>query len=170
MTDKRKRFWQLFLMTGVLLAALTVSACTRSASTPPPDLAAANDVAGSVSSEQATMDAVRDSLLTQEARQTLEASGLEAVTEEVAVIVNTPEPTIDTPGATTAADAFEYVVQNGEWIYSIASKFNIDPDELIAELVAMIVALGRQRGGECACHILIEHDSLAERNACGFRP
>lgn len=116
----------------ILIAALLAAGCTRSASTAVPDFNATNSAAGFVSPEQATMDAVRDSLLTQEARQTQQSVNLPPVTATATPIVNTPQPTNPPPTATPAVEAFEYTVQQGEWIYSIASKFKVDPDKLIA--------------------------------------
>lgn len=133
----------------VMTIALTVGACTRSASTPPPDTGASNGTSGEMTGQQATMEAVRSALLT----QTAQAQA--PVEEPTATAEPTEMPATDTPEASptddaeptadgTAADATdepaaatdpsgstEYTVLQGEWVYSIANKFGVDPQAII---------------------------------------
>ncbi len=115
----------------IALFVFALSACTRSASTPPPAAEDAEE-GGAQSETQATMDAVRSAILTQTAQA--EAGGLPTATPTEA-----PAETEETPGAgtTPAATAtplgqeIEYTVQPGDWIFKIAREFNVDPQEII---------------------------------------
>lgn len=111
------------------LAAVAIG-CTRSASTPP--AADTGELSIEEISQRATMDAVRDAILTQESEPQIQLPTAtstppptaSAPTQTPVVVVNSP-----TPGA---AQTQTYVVQPGEWVYSIARKFSIDPDDIIA--------------------------------------
>jgi LysM repeat protein len=116
--------------------ALGLTACTRSASTPP---SAEEEVSPDTqtSDTQATMDAVRSAILT----QTAQASEAEVVGEGTLTVVapaESPTPTVSgtpptatpTPTATSSAE-LEYTVQSGDWIWKIARNFNVDPQDII---------------------------------------
>jgi LysM repeat protein len=138
-----------FLLVSLAAAALFVGACTRSASTPPPDSNIQTEGSGEVSGQQGTMEAVRAALLTQNADSatggslgptstftpspeaptaTNEASSNNpTASATLAVVVNTPTPRPN-QGATQ-----EYTVQAGDWVYSVARQFGVDPEVIIAE-------------------------------------
>ena len=113
------------------LLAVVAIGCTRSASTPP-----ASSDTGQLSIEEidqkATMNAVRDAILTQESEPQIQLPTATSTppptppeaTQTPVIVVNSP-----TPGA---AQTQTYVVQPGEWVYSIARKFEIDPNDIIA--------------------------------------
>jgi membrane-bound lytic murein transglycosylase D len=128
---------------GVLISlaialAIGLAACTRSASTALPSPGAGEQSAGTLTGQQATMEAVRSALLT----QTAQAAASTVPTEKP---TNTPAPTsaattsgaitpgAGTPAATSSAisGSGTYVVQPGEWVYSIARKFGVDPQAII---------------------------------------
>lgn len=131
-------------LVSLIVSALILGACTRSASTPP-----ATEGAGTVTTEenwqQATMDAVRFLLETQNALATAGISGGAGTPE-----FSTPEAAPDTPTATTeAATPTEalpptagpsptpgrpatYTLQDGEHPFCIARRFNVNPSELLA--------------------------------------
>jgi LysM repeat protein len=130
-------------LTGLAVASLIVlavllGACTRSAATPAPSTPQAQTTAG-LTGQQATMEAVRSALLTQTA-QAASGSGAATSTPLVVVTQGTPsapqatagtgtiQPT--TPAATTCGPS-TYTVLSGEWVYSIARKFNVDPQAII---------------------------------------
>jgi LysM repeat protein len=124
--------------------ALALGACTRSASTPPPDAAEAEGTPSGLSAQQATMEAVRAELLTQTAQAADGGEGAEQGTE-------TPEPTsvvaateaasqAPTTGATEAATAAPtrqsgvpatYTLHEGEHPFCIARRYDIDPVALL---------------------------------------
>lgn len=115
-----------------VLFAMIVVGCTRPASTAPPT----DELSIDEINQRATMDAVREAILTQThepdtiptatATQEIPTSTpTEAgATETPLVVVDTPTPLV---GQTQT-----YIVQPGEWVYSIARKFGVDPDALIA--------------------------------------
>jgi LysM repeat protein len=122
------------LVFGLLfLIASIIVGCTRSASTAP----VATDP-GSLTmdeiNQRATMDALQDAILTQSPEPDIDLP-----TEIPTIVVpdtpagptETPLVVIDTP-TPLVGQTQTYIVQPGEWIYSIARKFGIDPDTLIA--------------------------------------
>ncbi len=132
---------RILALVAISALALMVGACTRSASTPPPSEVAGAQAEDALSSQQATMEAVRAALLTQTA-QASEGGSMGATA--------TPEPTKQstpaTPGGATATPTVaaatptpaagdsgpvEYTVLPGEWVYSIARKFSVDPQAII---------------------------------------
>ena len=130
-------------LTGLAVASLIVlavllGACTRSAATPAPSTPQAQTTAG-MTGQQATMEAVRSALLTQTA-QAAAGSGAASATPLVVVTQGTPSaplatagtgtPQATTPAATTCGPS-TYTVLSGEWVYSIARKFNVDPQAII---------------------------------------
>lgn len=121
----------LHVITLVVLIALVVIGCTRSASTAPPS---DSELTIDEINQRATMDAVREAILTQThepdtvlptATNVIPTSTptASAPTETPLVVVDTPTPLV--------GDTQTYIVQSGEWVYSIARKFGIDPDALI---------------------------------------
>jgi LysM repeat protein len=44
---------------------------------------------------------------------------------------STPVPQVSTPARTQVASGTKYTVQEGEWVYSIARKFGVDPYAII---------------------------------------
>jgi len=115
----------------LIILTLGLSACTRSASTPPP----ATDEglpSGAQSETQATMDAVRSAILTQTAQ---------ALGDTSATSTPTPLPTsdplvsataeADEPTATQEGQIIEYTVLAGDWIFKIAREFDVDPQAII---------------------------------------
>ena len=118
-------------LTIVVLIILTLglTACTRSASTPPP---ATNEglPSGAQSETQATMDAVRSAILT----QTAQALGDPISTSTPLPVSDplvSPTPDPDQPTATPEIQVTTYVVVSGDWIFKIAREFNVDPQAII---------------------------------------
>jgi LysM repeat protein len=123
---------------SLILMALFLGACTRTASTPVPT-AATGQTPSALTGQQATMEAVRSALLTQTA-QAANKSGatstpLVVVTQGTQSAAGTPGTPHATTAATTAAATTcgptSYTVLSGEWVYSIARKFGVDPQEII---------------------------------------
>ena len=118
-----------YLVPAILvIIALSFTACTRSASTPPPsDEGEAQDAP--VDDTQATMDAVRSGILTQTAQVSEGDEGEPTATNTPIVtgtlVVATPEATLTAMGIT------EYTVKQGDWIWQIARSFDVDPQEII---------------------------------------
>jgi|Deesub1362A_J573_1020465.scaffolds.fasta_scaffold00887_3 LysM repeat protein len=120
-----------FLAISVL--ALSVAACTRRLSTPPPP-----EEEGEISSAQATLEAMRAAIMTQQAAEE-QATSTPTPTLELptatatATVPPTPTPLEPTPTPRgNAGEPVEYTVQEGDWVYSIARKFGVDPEQLIA--------------------------------------
>lgn len=122
------------VITLIVLIAIVAVGCTRSASTAPPS---DSELTIDEINQRATMDAIREAILTQTHEPdsvilTPTATSVvpttpptsAAPTETPLVVVDTPTPLV---GVTQS-----YIVQLGEWVYSIARKFGIDPDALIA--------------------------------------
>ncbi len=124
-----KKHLSFLVFATFIMLALTTTACTRSASTPPPsETEEATPQEGT--DTQATMDAVRSAILTQTA-QAGEVTPTEAPT-----VTETPEisgtPVAVTPEATpTSGEVTEYTVQPGDWIFKIARQFGVDPEDII---------------------------------------
>jgi LysM repeat protein len=130
-------------LTGLAIASLIVltlflGACTRTASTPVPT-AEKGQTPSALTGQQATMEAVRSALLTQTAQA---ASGSAATSTPLVVVMQgTPSAALGTgtPKATTVTTALApttcgpttYTVLQGEWVYSIARKFYVDPQAII---------------------------------------
>lgn len=119
-------------LVGLAVLALLIGACTRSASTPPPGSAEPDLPSEPMSAQQATMEAVRSALLTQTAQA---GTGLQE-TPVTAVAPATAMPTQTTAPAASeepSGPAYTtYIVQGGDWIYSIALKFEVEPEAIIA--------------------------------------
>ena len=114
--------------TILVIIALSFTACTRSASTPPPSEEGEAQEA-TADDTQATMDAARSRILTETA-QASEGAEVEPTATNTplvtgTLVVATPEATPTTVGVT------EYTVKPGDWIWQIARSFNVDPQEII---------------------------------------
>jgi LysM repeat protein len=119
----------------IILIAIVVVGCTRSASTAPPS--DSGNLTIDEINQRATMDAVRDAILT----QTHEPS-IEIPTATATILVPTSTPVVSDPTATppvvidtpipASGEPQLYLVQSGEHLYSIARKFGVDPTDLIA--------------------------------------
>jgi len=115
----------------LIIVTLGLTACTRSASTPPP----ATDEglpSGAQSETQATMDAVRSAILTQTAQALgvpLSTSTPTPLPTSDPLVTATPDP--DQPTATPEGGIIEYTVQPGDWIFKIARDFGVDPQAII---------------------------------------
>jgi len=123
------------MLVSVLVTASLLGACTRSASTPPPTTGGEPTASGD--SQQATMDAVRQALLTQnatggdeDATATLAPPTLTEAPTLPPTATHTPEPSPTFRPFTTQTQ--EYTVQAGDTVNSIAIRFGVDPDQLIA--------------------------------------
>ena len=118
-----------YLVPAILvIIALSFTACTRSASTPPPSEEGEAQEA-TADDQQATMDAARSRILTETA-QASEGAEVEPTATNTplvtgTLVVATPEATPTTVGVT------EYTVKPGDWIWQIARSFNVDPQEII---------------------------------------
>lgn len=123
---------QSLVLTLVLAFTLGVTACTRSASTPPPE-EGAQETPSVQSETQATMDAVRSAILTQTAQA--EGAGAATATPAEATVEPTGEAAATaTPMAeiaTATPGYIEYTVQPGDWIFKIARDYGVDPQAII---------------------------------------
>jgi LysM repeat protein len=124
-----KKHLRFLVFTVLIIIALTITGCTRSASTPPPS-ETEEVTPKEVDDTQATMDAVRSAILTQTAQ-----AG-EATATEAPAATETPEtsgtPVAVTPETTpTSGEITEYIVQPGDWIFKIARQFGVEPEEII---------------------------------------
>jgi LysM repeat protein len=132
MANQRLRTLFSFLIIAVFVLAL--SACTRSASTPPP-ATEEGGVTGAQSETQATMDAVRSAILTQTAQAGEGGLPTATPTEAPAEAQETPgaggTSVATSPTATPLGQEIEYTVQPGDWIFKIAREFDVDPQEII---------------------------------------
>ena len=118
-------------LTIVVLIILTLglTACTRSASTHPPETDEGLP-SGAQSETQATMDAVRSAILTQTAQALGDPISTSTPLPESDQLV-TPTPDPDQPTATPEVQVTTYVVVAGDWIFKIAREFNVDPQAII---------------------------------------
>lgn len=118
---------------GLLLIALlagTLSACTRSASTPPGT--AGEGETTPQTSQQATMEAVRNALLTQTAQAGEAETGGEEEGEPTEAPAATSTPVVSEGEPTAAEPTYvEYTVQEGDWLFKIADQFDVDPQAII---------------------------------------
>ena len=120
----------------VILSALLFSACTMSASTPPPVTPTTNL---SEIARQATETAIAKTPKAGETQvpETTEESLTDptATVSDAVVPTSTPEPAV-TADETEEPEVYEYAVPDsytlheGEFIYCIARRFNIHPEDL----------------------------------------
>ena len=112
----------------LVIIALSFTACTRSASTPPPSEEGEAQEAPADDTE-ATMDAARSGILTQTAQA---SEGDEGEPTATSTPLATGTPVVATPEATaTTLGVTEYTVKQGDWIWQIARSFDVDPQEII---------------------------------------
>jgi LysM repeat protein len=117
-------------LAGLLIFAILVGACTRSASTPP-STEPEEDTTGGQTSQQATMEAVRSALLTQTA-QAQEASQPTPTAESTSGPTEAPTSAVTVEGAeVTESGPVEYTVKSGDWLFKIAREFGVDPQAII---------------------------------------
>lgn len=131
------------LFASLVLASVLLGACTRSASTQLPTTAP-DATAGEQNWQQATMDAVRQAVMQ---TQTAQAGGATAVepsatpetpappsatseeiTEATPTVGVTPAPTSSGGGGVPDS----YTLQEGEFPYCIARRFDVNPEELLS--------------------------------------
>ena len=111
---------------SVLVLLALATACTRSASTPPPEEGGDGAPADS---QQATMEAVRSALLTQTAEA---GDGAPAAVPTESPPEATAAPEGGGPEATVVGIVYvEYTVQEGDWIFTIAEAFAVDPQAIL---------------------------------------
>lgn len=131
-----KQCMRILVIISIAGLALLSSACTRSLSTPPP-----TSTGEPGSFQQATMEAVLSTFLTQTAQSVEPPEGTPEPTRTPGIILEasiTPEGTqpavnvTTTSGTPTATGPIEHVVAGGEWLLSIARMYDVDPDEIIA--------------------------------------
>lgn len=126
-----QRLRSILSILAIAIFVFALSACTRSASTPPPS-AEDSEETGAQSETQATMDAVRSAILTQTAQA--EAGGVATPTPTeapVETVAAADTGATSQPTATPLGQEIEYTVQPGDWIFKIARDFNVDPQEII---------------------------------------
>ena len=130
---------------GVVLAGVLLGACTRPASTLPPTAAPAL-TPGEENWQQATMNAVRQAVMQTQTAQAGGATSVEpSATSETAETPEPPPPTSEdataepteatTPQPTSSGSGARpgsYTLQEGEFPYCIARRFNVNPDELLS--------------------------------------
>ncbi len=125
-----QRLRNLLSMLAISLFVFALSACTRSASTPP--ATEESGPTGAQSETQATMDAVRSAILTQTAQAAEGGLPTATPTEVPAETVEAGQtPEAAQPTATPLGQEIEYVVQPGDWIFKIARDYNVDPQDII---------------------------------------
>lgn len=126
-----QRLRSILILLAIALTVFALSACTRSASTPPPTTGDGEE-SGAQSETQATMDAVRSAILTQTAQAGVGGTSTPTPTEAPVETQGTPAG-VTTPLATATplGQEIEYTVQPGDWIFKIARDFNVDPQEII---------------------------------------
>ena len=113
----------------LIILTLVITACTRSASTPPPETDEGLP-SGAQSETQATMDAVRSAILTQTAQALGDPISTSTPLPESDPLAS-PTPDPDQPTATPEVQVTTYVVVAGDWIFKIAREFNVDPQAII---------------------------------------
>jgi LysM repeat protein len=131
-------------LTALAALALSLAACTRSASTPPPSGGGA-ETASPLTGQQATMEAVRSALLTQTAQaspggaatSTPTAPGLGATSTPglgtpVVTVIGTSQPLVTPFPSPTPGKPASYTLHEGEFPYCLARRFNVNPDDLLA--------------------------------------
>jgi LysM repeat protein len=130
---------QKMMLCGIILLSLILAGCERSASTAP----AATDTGGLTIeqiSQQQTMDAVREALLSQTDQPEETETPSPAPTETVPAPTNTftPEGPTPTPPVVhntpteTGGGETTYIVQPGDSVYSVASAHGVSPDDVIS--------------------------------------
>ena len=138
------------LIVLLLLFALTLAACTRQATSSNPDVDSQTDGEGGLpfpTSDFPPMDILETAAAATMTAQS-QPPGQETVAttapqvDQPQAATATPEPTATTapaeptaapsPTAEPVACSSPYTVSEGEWVYSIARKCGLDPDEVIS--------------------------------------
>lgn len=131
-----KQYMRILMIISTAGLALVSSACTRSLSTPPPT---ATGESGSF--QQATMEAVLSTFLTQTAQAVSPPEGTPEPTNTPGIILQSTatqegtQPAVNvttTSGTPTSTGPIEHVVAGGEWLLSIARLYDVDPDDIIS--------------------------------------
>ncbi len=113
------------VIVSLVLFSLALSACRMPASTPPVPQT------GEAKTTPILIQTDAPAMVTQtEVAKTADTAGQETDQETGASPTDTPEPTrvIAVPTVTRPA---EYTLQEGEYIYCIARRFNVDPADLL---------------------------------------
>jgi LysM repeat protein len=125
------------VLTALFIIGLSLSGCTRSASTPPSNTNS-NELTEEELNSRATMDAVQATLLAMTELPATTQPPTASPTIEAPTFTPTPEgPTatppvvFDTPTPQTGQE-ITYTVQAGDSVYSVARDHAVSPDELIA--------------------------------------
>jgi len=143
------RHLRIAVLASLILAALLLGACTRSASTPPASAVPEGQTPQGENWQQQTMEAVRFALLTQTAQAASGTGGTTGATPTATVAAplttsgalatsttpTTPAPTsapIVLATSTPLVRPSTYTLQEGEFPYCIARRFNVDPDNLLS--------------------------------------
>ena len=122
------------IITSFAGLALLSAGCTRSVSTQTPE---ATGVSGSF--QQATMEAVLSTFLTQTAQAIEPSNGTPGPTStsgiafEPSITPDGSQPAVNvttTSGTPTATGPIEHVVQAGEWLSSIARMYDVEVQEI----------------------------------------
>lgn len=129
---------------SLIAAAITLGACTRSASTSPA-VAGTQATSSPLTGQQATMEAVRSALLTQTAQAVQGGAGTAVTPDGAGVVTATGSAgAVLTPGAALATATRTpapiptltvpdtYTLHEGEFPYCLARRFNRNPDDLLA--------------------------------------
>lgn len=123
----------------IILISVILAGCTRSASTAPP----ATDTGGltdAETSQRATMDAIRATLLYQTEQPEATQAATSTPTPTITIPTSTPTPegptatppvVYNTPTEGTGQET-TYIVQSGDSVYSVARVHGITPDEIIS--------------------------------------
>lgn len=123
------------LISIIIISSLMFSACTMSASTPPPITPTTNL---SEIARQATETAIAKTPKTGETivpEETQEGDpGITSTVSEVEEPTSTPEPSVDetsAPEPVTYAVPDSYTIHKGEFVYCLARRFDINPVDII---------------------------------------
>ena len=131
---------------SLIVAALGIGACTRSASSASTPTGGAVASASPLTGQQATMEAVRSALLTQTAQAVQGGAGNTSTPTGGAGIV-TVNPVIGTPATVVVTPAgptktpfpiptlvvpSTYTLHEGEFPYCLGRRFNRNPDDILA--------------------------------------
>lgn len=129
---------------ALIAAAITLGACTRSASTAP-TAAGTQATSSPLTGQQATMEAVRSALLTQTAQASSGGTGAAQTPAGGGVVTATPGVGTPVTGGGSLATASNtpvpiptltvpdsYTLHEGEFPYCLARRFNRNPDDLLA--------------------------------------
>ncbi len=131
MSDQRLRYPVILILCFVVL----LTACTRSASTSPPSADGGTQSDEPIDDTQATMEAIRSGILTKTAQA--EMGGGVTDTPQAAADgtqstpVDSTEQAVEATATPTLGGVVEYTVQAGDWVWKIARKFDVDPQDII---------------------------------------